>query len=102
MFLGGPMGATAATAIRQGVKGATGVGLKRGRKAGGAKTAGVGTYTKTPKEPKAKKEPKEGGRRKSSGKVNERAKIVKDIMKEMGLKMTDASKYVKEKGLYKK
>jgi len=31
-----------------------------------------------------------------------RAEIVKKIMKEKGLKMTDASKYVKEKGLYKK
>lgn len=112
-YLGGPMGATAATAIRKGIKGATGVGLKRGRKAGaksagaksaGAKSAGVGTYReqKVPKEPKAPKEPKEGGRRKSSGKVNKRAEIVKSVMKDMGLKMTDASKYVKEKGLYKK
>lgn len=31
-----------------------------------------------------------------------RAEIVKKIMKEKGLKMTDASKYVKENGLYKK
>jgi hypothetical protein len=30
-----------------------------------------------------------------------RAEIVKKIMKEKGLKMIEASKYVKEKGLYK-
>ena len=39
-----------------------------------------------------------------SGKVDgrkRRAEIVKKIMKEKGMKMTDASRYVKEKGLYK-
>jgi hypothetical protein len=54
-----------------------------------------------PKAPsKAKKEPK--AKKAVSSSVNDRAKIVKDIMKSMNLKMTDASKYVKEKGLYKK
>lgn len=43
--VGGPMGAVAAKAVREGVRGVSGVGLKRGRKAGGAKTAGVGVYS---------------------------------------------------------
>lgn len=44
-FVGGPMGATAAKAVREGIRNVSGVGLKRGRKAGGAKTAGVGVYS---------------------------------------------------------
>ena len=44
-MVGGPMGAVAAKAVREGVRGVSGVGLKRGRKAGGAKTAGVGVYS---------------------------------------------------------
>lgn len=51
-FTGGPMGALAAKAVREGIRGATGVGLKKGRagaktagaKSAGAKTAGVGMY----------------------------------------------------------
>jgi len=41
--VGGPMGAVAAKAVREGVRNVSGVGLKRGRKAGGAKTAGAKT-----------------------------------------------------------
>jgi len=133
-MLGGPMGAVAAKAVREGVRGVSGVGLKRGRKAG-AKTAGVGTYKKGGKlSPEAKatkaeekaaakeakaaakvaakeakaaakvagKVNKPTGKRKVSGAVNERAKIVKSVMKEMNLPMVKASAYVKEKGLYKK
>lgn len=44
-MVGGPMGAVAAKAVREGVRGVSGVGLKRGRKAGGAKIAGVGVYS---------------------------------------------------------
>lgn len=51
--------------------------------------------------------PKESGMRTNSGAGasdgrKARAEIVKKIMKEKGLKMTDASKYVKEHNLYKK
>jgi hypothetical protein len=42
-----------------------------------------------------------GGGASGGGKA-ERAAIVKRIMKEKGLKMIEASKYVKEHGLYKK
>jgi hypothetical protein len=37
-----------------------------------------------------------------SGGVKKRAELVKKIMAEKGLSMINASKYVKEKGLYKK
>lgn len=43
-YVGGPMGAVASKAVREGIRGVSGVGLKRGRKAG-AKTAGVGSYS---------------------------------------------------------
>jgi hypothetical protein len=33
-------------------------------------------------------------------KINKRAEVVKKIMKEKGLKMIEASKYVKENNLY--
>lgn len=154
MFMGGPAGAMGATAIRQGIKGATGVGLKKG-KMGGAKTAGVGTYKIAGKlsqeqkdariaikqskqeQKKAEKDARKAvkqaekdarmavkqaqkeakiaikqskqsqkqdnkPKRKASSSVNKRAEIVKQIMKDMNLKMVDASKYVKEKGLYQK
>lgn len=39
---------------------------------------------------------------KADKKINARAEIVKKIMKEKGMKMIDASKYVKEHNLYKK
>jgi hypothetical protein len=42
-FVGGPLGATMAKGVREGIRGVSGVGLKRGRKAGGAKTAGAKT-----------------------------------------------------------
>jgi hypothetical protein len=151
-FMGGPMGATAAKAVREGVRGVTGVGLKRGRKAG-AKTAGVGVYSagacsagaccggrkrlspevkqaridaklakkaereakkqakidaklaKPKRVPKSLKGTKslpslEGGKRKASAGTKKRAEIVKKVMKDMGLKMIDASKYVKSNNLY--
>ncbi len=141
-MVGGPMGAVAAKAVREGVRGVSGVGLKRGRKAGGAKTAGVGVYSagavsgggkrlspeikqarldaKLAKkaEREAKKQAKidmkaskpkrmskslpslEGGKRKASAGTKKRAEIVKKVMKDMGLKMIDASKYVKNNNLY--
>lgn len=134
-FVGGPVGSMAAKAVREGVRGATGVGLKKGRagaKSGGVKTAGVGKYKsggklsqeekdariakkeaekelkKMEREQKktelALKKPNKADRpkRKVSSAVNERANIVKSIMKDMGLKMTDASSYVKKHNLYKK
>jgi len=143
-FMGGPMGATAAKAVREGIRGVSGVGLKRGRK-GGAKTAGVGVYSagassvggrkrlspevkqaridaklakkaereakkqakidaklaKPKRVPKSKSLPSlEGGKRKASAGTKKRAEIVKKVMKDMGLKMIDASKYVKSNNLY--
>ena len=143
-MLGGPMGAVAAKAVREGVRGVSGVGLKRGKKAG-AKTAGVGTYKSgsksggklspeikaarveakaaakearaavkaaakeakaAAKEARAASKPvkvkSDKPKRKVSGAVNERAKIVKSVMKDMGMKMIDASSYVKKHNLYKK
>lgn len=147
-MVGGPMGAVAAKAVREGVRGVSGVGLKRGRKAGGAKIAGVGVYSagavsagavsggrkrlspevkqarldakmakKVEREAKkqakidakqAKKDMKaskklpslEGGKRKASAGTKKRSEIVKKVMKDMGLKMIDASKYVKKNNLY--
>lgn len=143
-MVGGPMGAVAAKAVREGVRGVSGVGLKRGRKAGGAKTAGVGVYSagavsggrkrlspevkqarldakmakkqakmdakqakidmkasKPKRMPKSKSLPSlEGGKRKASAGTKKRAEIVKKVMKDMGLKMIDASKYVKNNNLY--
>jgi hypothetical protein len=151
--VGGPMGAVAAKAVREGVRGVSGVGLKRGRKAGGAKTAGVGVYSagakrlspevkqarldakmakkaereakkqakidakqakmdakqakmdakisKPKRMPKSKSLPSlEGGKRKASAGTKKRAEIVKKVMADMGLKMIDASKYVKKNNLY--
>jgi hypothetical protein len=50
--------------------------------------------------------PKESGMRSNSGAGTDgrkaRAELVKKIMKEKGMKMTDASKYIKDNGLYKK
>ena len=131
-FTGGPMGALAAKAVREGIRGATGVGLKKGRagaKSAGAKTAGVGMYKSGGKlsqeikdqraadkaakkaereqkkaDKKAERDAKKANKptRKASSAVNERAKIVKNIMNEMGLSMIKASSYVKKNGLYKK
>lgn len=121
---------TAVSAVRGAIKGATGVGLKRGRK-GGAKTAGVGNYKggrkpkMTPEEKmfkleaiqqkkdskKAEREAKKQAKleaksskpkRVASAGAKKRAEIVKKVMKDMNMKMIDASKYVKDKGLYKK
>jgi hypothetical protein len=41
-----------------------------------------------------------GGRRKSGRKPSKRGEIVKKVMRERGLSLPQASKYVKEKGLY--
>jgi hypothetical protein len=131
-FTGGPMGALAAKAVREGIRGATGVGLKKGRagaKSAGAKTAGVGMYKSGGKlsqeikdqraadkaakkaereqkkaDKKAERDAKKANKptRKASSAVNEREKIVKNIMNEMGLSMIESSSYVKKNGLYKK
>lgn len=155
--VGGPMGAVAAKAVREGVRGVSGVGIKRGRKAGGAKTAGVGVYSagakrlapevkqarldakmakKAERDAKkqikidikqAKKQAKmdakqakmdaklakpkriskskqlpslEGGKRIASAGTKKRAEIVRRVMSDMGLKMIEASKYVKKNNLY--
>ena len=69
------------------------------RPIGGGLTGGL-DLTQS-KEPKMKKE-KEPKIVKSSSSIMKRADIVKKIMKEKGLKMIDASRFVKENGLFKK
>ena len=110
---------TLTNAVRQGIKGATGVGLKkRGRKP--KAVAGVGVYsggacsceTAEPTEPViiAVKKGRKGGA-KSAGamtagatsggkKTNDRQAIVRKVMKEMKLSLPKASSYVAQNNLY--
>jgi hypothetical protein len=114
-FMGGPAGATLAKGAREGLRAVTGVGIRRTKK-GGAKTAGVGTYSAgsmsagcdgniacAPCMAKAKKIGK--GKVAKVAKVassGNRMDIVKKIMKEKGLPLGAASKFVKDNNLYTK
>lgn len=57
-----------------------------------------GMLNKTQDMPKENKEVKKGGKKGKNGKS--RAEIVKQVMKEKGLSLIEASKYVKQHGLY--
>lgn len=110
---------TAVSAVRGAIKGATGVGLKkRGRKP--KVISGVGTYESSGMNGSAKSGgccgsgagklsagamsggAKKRGRKAKVEPSSNRKELIKSVMKDMGLKMTDASKYIKENGLYKK
>lgn len=112
-FVGGPVGATMAKGAREGIRAVTGVGIRRTKKAGamtagkckaGAKTAGVGTYSAGCNGDMScgPCNAKKGKKCSAGAKSGNRMDIVKKIMKEKGLPLGAASKWVKDNGLYLK
>lgn len=119
MYLGGPIGATLAKGAREGVRAVTGFG--KGRKktkeivgvgvySGGAISGGCnGDIACLPCKKKMKGSAKSAGAKsagaktagaRSGGKKGNRMDLVKKIMKEKGYNLGQASKFIKENGLY--
>lgn len=119
-FIGGPAGATLAKGAREGLRAVTGVGLKKkGKK---SKMSGIGSYSAGVLKAtdtavggamsggcdgnmscvpcKMKGRGKKSAGAKSAGKKGSRMELVKKIMKEKGMKLGEASKYIKANNLY--
>jgi len=121
MYLGGPVGATLAKGVREGVRAVTGYGKA---KKGGKKAVGVGVYGGSmnasdttvggsmsagcngdmaclPCKKKMKGSAKTAGAKTAGAKTaGSRMDMVKKIMKEKNMKLGQASKYIKDNNLY--
>jgi hypothetical protein len=121
MYLGGPVGATLAKGVREGVRAVTGYGKA---KKGGKKAVGVGVYGGSmnasdttvggsmsagcngdmaclPCKKKMKGSAKTAGAKTAGAKTaGSRMDMVKKIMKEKNMKLGAASKFIKENNLY--
>jgi hypothetical protein len=105
-YVGGPIGATLAKGIREGVRGVTGYG-KGKKKITNSDTITAGSNCCTPckmkgcaKSAGAKSAGAKSAGAKSAGGKKNRMTLVKQVMKEKGLKLGAASKYVKDNNLY--
>jgi hypothetical protein len=110
-YVGGPIGATLAKGAREGLRATTGWGKGKKKIAGslnasdvavgGAMSAGCnGNMACLPCSKKMKGAAKSAGAKSAGAKKENRMNLVKKIMKEKGLPLGAASKYIKDNNLY--